>query len=152
MGPLPKTYIDQGFPSTPTFLYLRRLDLSSSFHGDRGAFELAESSAFRYLEYLKAKNCQIGNQGFADLVASPNLRRLKVLILAKNSISKLVFPFDDLRLATPVQRTREVMSLDLLDLRENQLTSVKSNSKFLSDTVVLAWGNPMTERAIDGAI
>lgn len=50
------------------------------------------------------------------------MRRLKVLILAKNSISKLVFPFDDLRLATPVQRSREVMSLEVLDLRENQLT------------------------------
>ena len=44
------------------------------------------------------------------------------------------------------------MSLEVLDLRENQLTAIKSNSKFLSDTVVLAWGNPMTERGIDSAI
>ncbi len=94
------TYIDPSFPSTPSFLYLRRLDLSSSIKGDEAAANIADSSAFKYLEFLKLKNCGIGNQGFADLVASTNLRRLRVLILSKNSISKLTFPFDDLKAAT----------------------------------------------------
>ncbi len=74
--------------------------MSSSIKGDEAPAKLADSSAFKYLEFLKLKNCGIGNQGFADLVASTNLRRLKVLILSKNSISKLTFPFDDLKAAT----------------------------------------------------
>ena len=97
---LPNTFTDLSFPGTLTFLYLRRLDLSSSLSGDEQAYQIAKSSAFKYLEFLKLKNCGIENQGFTDIIGSKHLRRLKVLILSKNRISKLIFPFDDMRTAS----------------------------------------------------
>jgi Ran GTPase-activating protein (RanGAP) involved in mRNA processing and transport len=58
---LVQTFTDPHFPATPTLLYLKRLDLSSSLSGDDHARQLANSSALRYLEFLKLKHCQFGN-------------------------------------------------------------------------------------------
>lgn len=64
--------------------------------------QLAQSTTFVHLEYLKLKNCQIGNEGFTAVVGAKGFRRVKVLIVNKNKISKLVFPWDDLKNATQV--------------------------------------------------
>lgn len=106
---LPRTWVEPDFPVTPTFLYLTRLDLSSSLKGDDHVSQLSASSAFKYLKFLKLKHCGISNDGFRDLIGSPNLRSLEVLILAKNSITKLQFPFDDLKTATRVTLKRDIM-------------------------------------------
>ena len=44
------------------------------------------------------------------------------------------------------------MSLELLDLRDNQLSTTKLVSKFLKDTVVLAWDNQISAKNIHTAI
>jgi Leucine Rich repeat len=100
----------------------------------------------RHLEYLKLKHCGIGNAGFTAIVGSKYLRKLKVLILSKNLITKLVFPFEDFKMASKLQIKREIMDLQILDLRGNQLPGIKSH-KFLSNTVVLAWDNFISERS-----
>jgi hypothetical protein len=114
--------------------------------------QLANSSTFKYLEFLKLKNCGVQNAGFTTILASKYLRRLKVLILSKNQITKLIFPFDDLKTATKVQLRRETMEPAVLDLRHNQITNVKLASKFLKNTVVLAWDNGLSQKAIDAQL
>lgn len=105
------------------------------------------------MEFLKLKHCSIGNQGFTELLSSKHLRRLKILLLSKNLISKMTLPFDDLRSATKLQLNRELMNLDLLDLRENQITTLKSTTyKFLKSTVVLAWDNPLSDKVVEGML
>ena len=44
------------------------------------------------------------------------------------------------------------MSLELLDLRDNQLLITKLVGKFLKDTVVLAWDNQICSKNIHKAI
>jgi len=100
---LPKIYLDPQTQITPGFLYLRRLDLTSSLKGDEQVSQLANSPAFKYLEYLKLKNCGITNSGFTAIVGSRHLRRLKVLIISKNQLTKLVFPIDDFKSANKAQ-------------------------------------------------
>jgi Ran GTPase-activating protein (RanGAP) involved in mRNA processing and transport len=82
------------------------------------------------LEFLKLRNCGISNVGFTSIVASRYLKRLKVLILSKNNISKLILPYEDLKDATKLQQRRELMSLEVLDLRDNFITNCKLTSKF----------------------
>lgn len=41
------------------FLNLKRVDLSSSLKGDMQATQIADSSAFENLEFLKLRNCGI---------------------------------------------------------------------------------------------
>ena len=146
---LPKLDIDKHPLISPGFLYLRRLDLTSSLKGDEQVVQLANSSAFKYLEFLKLKNCGVSNQGFTELLGSRHLRRLKVLILSKNQITKLVFPYEDLKTANKVQLKREVMELSILDIRNNQISSTKFSSKFLRNTMVLAWDNGVSQKAIE---
>lgn len=95
----------------PSFSYLKRLDLSSSLKGDGQAISFAESTCFSYLEFLKLKNCGIGNTGLTALLGSYGLRRLKVLILSKNLISKIITPEDDLKTSTKVAKRRDFMDL-----------------------------------------
>ena len=87
-------FIDNSFQA---FLFLKRLDLSSAIKGDIQCSDIACSSAFKHIEFLKLKNCGISNIGFTTLVSSKNLKGLKVLILAKNKISKLGLPYDDMK-------------------------------------------------------
>lgn len=147
------TFTDPHLPTTPSFLYLKRLDLSTSLCGDDHARQLARSTALRYLEFLKLKHCALGNQAFTELVGSTNLRRLKVLILSKNKLTKLVFPFDDLKTASQLQLRREIMDLAVLDLRGNHLTgTIKQAHKFFKSTVVLAWDNQISAKAVEAVI
>lgn len=111
--------------------------------------QLANSSALKYLEFLKLKSCGVSNAGFTALFSSRYLRRLKVLILNKNEITKLVFPCDDLKTATKVQAKRDFMELLVLDIRNNQVPNVKTNSKFLKKTMVLAWDNGSSKKIIE---
>ena len=140
---LSKLYLDPVTQVNPSFLYLKRLDLTSSFKGDEHVIQLANSSAFKYLEFLKLKSCGVSNNGFKAILASRFLRRLKVLILSKNDITKLIFPCDDLKTATKTQQKREFMELVLLDLRNNHIsnTNQAGTSKFLRNTMVLGWDN-----------
>ena len=89
---LPKSFFDPISQTNTSFIYLKRLDLSSSISGDEQVAQLASSSAFKFLEFLKLKNCEIGNAGFTSLVSSKYLKRVKVLILSKNNINTLIFP------------------------------------------------------------
>jgi hypothetical protein len=132
----------------PTLQYLKRLDLSSSLKGDTQALSLAESTAFKYLEFLKLKNCGIGNLGLTGILGSSGFRRLKILIVSKNAINKLILPDEA---ASKAVGRRELMDLSLLDLRENQLTgTIKQFShKFLRNTVVLGWDNSFADKATE---
>jgi hypothetical protein len=79
------------------------------------------------------------------------LRRLKVLILSKNQLTKLVMPEDDLKGATQATKKREYMDLQVLDVRENQLgTHFKQySSRFLKNTIILGWDNSAIEGAVE---
>lgn len=54
----------------PSFEYLKRLDLSSSLKGDAQVLAFASSTAYQHLEFLKLKNCGIGNLGLTALLGS----------------------------------------------------------------------------------
>ncbi len=72
--------------------------------------------------------------------------------MSKNKLNKLVFPFDDLKSASQLQLRREIMDLEVLDLRGNQLSNIKQAYKFFKSTVVLGWDNQMSSKAIDSMI
>jgi hypothetical protein len=74
---------------------------------------------------------------------------VKVLIVNKNQISKVVLPFDDLKQASQLQLRREIMELQILDLRENQIASFKQLNKYFKDTVVMLWDNSLRKQTID---
>ena len=82
---------------------------------------MAASTAFSHLEYLKLKNCGLGNTGLTAILSSYGFRRLKVLIVSKNQITKVEAP--DESTYSKAALKREVMELSLLDLRENQITT-----------------------------
>ena len=67
----------------------------------------------------------------------------------KNQISKVVLPFDDLKQASQLQLRREIMELQILDLRENQIGSIKQLNKYFKDTVVMLWDNSLRKQTID---
>jgi len=67
----------------------------------------------------------------------------------KNQISKVVLPFDDLKQASQLQLRREIMDLQILDLRENQIGSIKQLNKYFKDTVVMLWDNSLRKQTID---
>jgi hypothetical protein len=77
------------------------------------------------------------------------MRSLKVLIASENSIEKVEGPFGDLDDATEKQR-KNVMKLQLLDVRHNKLTSLIQQDAvaFLKETIVLLWDNPLDKAAI----
>ena len=135
----------------PSFEYLKRLDLSSSLKGDAQVLAFASSTAYQHLEFLKLKNCGIGNLGLTALLGSSGLRRLKVLILSKNQLTKLIMPEDDLKGTTQASKKREFMDLQVLDVRENLLgTHFKQySSRFLKNAIILGWDNSAIEVAVD---
>lgn len=138
-------------PQLAALRYLRRLDLSSSLKGCEQATQLAASSALKHLEYLKLKNCSIANEGLASIFSSRYLRRLKVLIVCKNLITKLVLPNAyEKHAGGKVKVQRDLMELSLLDVRSNKISMIKgTSSMFLKYTVVLAWDNAMGGKQIE---
>jgi hypothetical protein len=146
---LPRSWVEPDFQLTPTFLYLRRLDLSSSLKGDEQVSQLAHSSAFLWLTFLKLKHCGIGNEGARDLIMSPWLKNLQIIILSKNSITRL--PFEELKNATKTELRRELMEPLVLDVRENPLVSARL-PKTLKSTVIFAWDNGMTEKGVEAVV
>jgi hypothetical protein len=83
-------------------------------------------------------------------LASPNLRNLEVLVVSKNQIANLE-SFQDVKFSK-AQTQREVMQLQILDIRENQISHYKQivNNRILKNTTVFAWDNPF--RGISGRI
>jgi Leucine-rich repeat (LRR) protein len=86
------------------------------------------------------KNCGITN--ISPILTSSNLRNLEVLILSKNQIANIE-TFQDVKFSK-AQTQREVMQLQILDIRENQLSHYKhiANNRLLKNTTVFAWDNP----------
>ena len=60
-------------------------------------------------------------------------------------------PFADLEEATEKQIRKGVMSLQMLDLRDNRITKMIQTQavNFLKMTVVLLWGNPFEDNLKD---
>ncbi len=75
------------------------------------------------------------------------MRSLEVLIVRDNKIKSIQGPFDDLMDASEKQLKKCVMKLQLLDIRNNRLTTVvqKNAINFLKETVVLMWNNQFDE-------
>jgi hypothetical protein len=74
-------------------------------------------------------------------------------LLSNNHISQIKGPYKDLKEATELQLKREIMTLSILDLRENDIKSVLAiydyARHFLRETVVLAWDNRFPQTKID---
>ena len=110
-------------PKSPmSLLYLTRLDLSSSLKSDDQLIQLASSPNLKSLEFLKLKHCSITNTGFTALFQSKNLRRVKVLILTKNLITKMILP-DIEESKGQVKVRREMMQPMVIDIRGNKINS-----------------------------
>lgn len=58
------------------------------------------------------------------MLQSKCLRSLEVLIVRDNKIKQIDGPFSDLEEATEKQLRKGVMRLQLLDIRNNRLTSI----------------------------
>lgn len=73
------------------------------------------------------------------------MRSLKVLIASENRIEQIEGPYGDLEDASEKQLKKDVMRLQLLDVRKNKLTSLiqKHAVQFLKETIVLMWDNPL---------
>jgi Leucine-rich repeat (LRR) protein len=75
---------------------------------------------------------------------SRNLKNLTVLLLSKNSITNVVGPFKDLKEASEMTQKREIMKLQVLDLRENEITTLRHLVKaknFLRKTLTFVGDN-----------
>jgi hypothetical protein len=105
-----------------SLLYLTRLDLSSSLKSDDQLIQLASSPNLKSLEFLKLKHCSITNTGFTALFGSKNLRRVKVLILTKNLITKMILPEIE-ESKGQVKVRREMMQPMVIDIRGNKINS-----------------------------
>ena len=77
-------------------------------------------------------------------MSSKNLRSLEVLIARDNKITEIEGPFGDLEDASEKQRKKAIMKLQILDVRNNELTTlIQPNAvNFLKDTIVFMWNNP----------
>ena len=93
------------------------------------------------------RGCKFGDIGLLEVFSSKNLRSLEVLIARDNKIDQVEGPFGDLEDATEKQIKRNLMKLQVLDIRGNKLVSVIQAKavNFLKDTVVLMWHNPFEE-------
>ncbi len=69
-----------------------------------------------------------------------------MLLFRKNRVVKVVGPEGDLADADEKMRSK-IMSLRILDLRENKLESIYMNeaANFLRETVILMWDNPFQD-------
>ena len=80
------------------------------------------------------------------------MRSLEVLIVRNNKIKSVEGPFSDLTEASEKQLKKEIMKLQVLDIRDNGLGKIhlEEAHEFLRDTVVLMWGNPFTAHQKEG--
>lgn len=69
--------------------------------------------------------------------------------MAKNNISKL--PYNELKSATLMEQKRELMQLQILDVRLNPMLS-GTIPKTLKQTVILAWDNSMVEQTTKAVV
>ena len=127
---------------------LQRLDLSRALKGDIHAIQLSQSSYLKDLKFLNLCDCKLGQKSFNDILASPNLRSLEVLLCRKNKFRTVEGPHSDLEdLDERTAKKGAVMKLSLLDIRENKIQNIflKDALTFLRDTVVIMWDNPFEE-------
>ena len=127
------------------FPLVERLDLCRSLRGDLAAQQLAQGSYLKDLRYLNLNECRLSQKAFNEIIASPNLRSVEVLLFRKNRVVQITGPFGDLEELDEKQRKKQtVMRLKLLDLRENKVNSIfqREAVAFLKETIVLMWNNP----------
>lgn len=96
---------------------------------------------------MNLKDCKLNQKAFNELLASPNLRNLEVLVARKNRLKFVEGPHSDLEEEMTAKEAKAVMSLKLLDLRENKLTHIFQEHavNFLRETIVLMWDNPFDD-------
>jgi hypothetical protein len=129
----------------------RRLELSRALRGDQHLLQLIQGSYLKDLQFLNLNDCRLSQKAFNELIASPQLRSLQVLLFRKNRVVAVTGPFGDLEDLDEKQRRKQlVMQLRILDLRENKLCSIfqKEAAAFLQETVVLMWDNPFADMAL----
>lgn len=90
---------------------LLRLDLSFCLKGDEQVAQLAQSSYLKDLKWLNLTKCKFTSDGFAELVASKNLRSLECLIARDNKIRDIEGPYQDLENASEKQIKKGIMKL-----------------------------------------
>lgn len=97
------------------------------------------------LRSLNLNECRLSQKAFNEIIASPQLRSLEVLLMNKNRVVTVQGPYCDLEDLDEKQVKKQlVMRLKVLDLRENRISQIflKDAVTFLRETVVLLWGNP----------
>ena len=110
--------------------------------------QLALSAYLKNLRYLNLRDCKLNQKAFNELLASPHLKSLEVLVARNNRLKFVEGPHSDLDDMTE-KEAKNVMSLKLLDLRENKLTHIFQEHavNFLRETIVLMWDNPFNDIA-----
>ena len=127
---------------------LRRLELSHALKGDQHLIQLTQGSYMKDLMFLNLNDCRLSQKAFNELIASPNLRSLQILLFRKNRVVSVTGPFGDLEDLDEKQKRKQlVMQLRVLDIRENRVASIfqKEAAAFLRETVVLMWDNPFND-------
>jgi len=78
-------------------------------------------------------------------MSSKNMRSLEILIARENRIDEIEGPFNDLEDASEKQIKKGLMKLQILDVRNNKLTSLIQTKavNFLKDTIFFMWNNPL---------
>jgi len=100
------------------------------------------------LMFLNLNDCRLSQKAFNELIASPNLRSLQILLFRKNRVVSVTGPFGDLEDLDEKQKRKQlVMQLRVLDIRENRVANIfqKEAAAFLRETVVLMWDNPFND-------
>ena len=127
---------------------LRRLELSRALKGDQHLIQLTQGSYMKDLMFLNLNDCRLSQKAFNEVIASPNLRSLQILLFRKNRVVSVTGPFGDLEDLDEKQKRKQlVMQLRVLDIRENRVASIfqKEAAAFLRETVVLMWDNPFND-------
>ena len=73
-----------------------------------------------------------------------------MIVVRDNKIKQIKGPFNDLQEATEKQLRKNVMRLQMLDIRGNKLTQLVQENAiyFLMETVVLMWQNPFDQKEV----
>lgn len=103
------------------------------------------SSYLKDLKFLNLRGCKFGNIGLQEVLSSKNLRSLEVLIVRDNKVTEIEGPFGDLEDASEKQIKKDLMQLQILDIRNNKLLTLIQDKavNFLKDTIVFMWNNPL---------
>mmetsp|Transcript_38298 Transcript_38298/g.50230 ORF Transcript_38298/g.50230 Transcript_38298/m.50230 type:complete len:144 (+) Transcript_38298:1156-1587(+) len=139
--------IAKGKKSSGGLPLLQRLDLSFCLKGDEQVCQLAQSSYLKDLKFLNVRGCKFGNIGLLEVLSSKNMRSLEVLIARENKVTEIEGPFSDLEDASEKQIKKNLMKLQILDIRANKLTRLIQTKavNFLRDTIVVMWANPIED-------